>query len=237
MQTASNLRLVLMCFVDIVSRLNSSLHGLQTVLVALNRFMFQLEHMAVLLALCNTRLSRSNGVPWRKQIYGKVITLLSNIDSKGTSFNRDLDAVCVNMWQLPNVTRGGEEYALGHGSALQFLDSMGLYVDKTPDHAREARASRVQLQRETANLEERLQQDLAAVQSHLQQQVEAIAQRDEQPLQREVQIQAARLEASQRQNEIQLSAQEGRAKLQQQEEDSQRGEGEALYTGPVILNS
>lgn len=178
MPTARNVQLVLMYFVRIASQLTPS-HGLQAVLVALNRFMAQLEHMAVLLALCNTRLSRSHGVPWRKQIYGKVIMLLSNRVNEGTSFSKDLDAVCVSMWQqLPNVTRGGVAYALDHSSAVQFLDSMDLYIDKAPDHAREARASRVQLQRETANLEERLQQDLAAVQSHLQQQVEAIAQRE-----------------------------------------------------------
>ena len=117
----------------------------QDVLTSLNKFMTQLEHLAVLLALCNTNLTSPNGAMWRKQQYGTVLDLLTHV-RVGTSFAKDLEAASLDMWStIKPITRNRQPCRLDHSSAVGFLDTMGLYVDRPDELLREDAASEMQL--------------------------------------------------------------------------------------------
>lgn len=115
---------------------------LQGVLEALVRFMLNLEHTAVLLALCNTKKAAQNNV-WRKQRYGQIVRLLQSHLNDYASFGKQVEQVINKMWaSLPAVQQPGvsDKAKLHLGSAIQRLDLMHLYVDSKADEIREENA-------------------------------------------------------------------------------------------------
>ena len=112
----------------------AQVHVMQGLLEALVKFMLNLEHLAVLLALCNTKKSAQT-LPWRKQRYGEVIALLDSHLQQYESFVKQVDQVITKMWvSLPGLVTA----KLHHGSAVQRLDLMHLYVDNNKaDETRE----------------------------------------------------------------------------------------------------
>ena len=113
--------------------------SMQDVLNALCDFMLNLEHMAVLMALVNTRKGGQNAL-WRKKQYGKVIVHLQEHLIDHSLFIRQLQQVIKVMWKtLPAVQRLGSagKEKLRKGSAIQRLDVMHLYFDSNADKVRE----------------------------------------------------------------------------------------------------
>ena len=112
---------------------------LQGVLKSVVKFMLNLEHLAVLLALLNSKKAGQN-VKWRKKQYGRVMLLLDQQLVEYEHFVKQLDQVMSKMWKnLPAVQQLGatRKEQLDQGSALQQLDVMHLYVDSKADETRE----------------------------------------------------------------------------------------------------
>lgn len=112
---------------------------LQGVLEALVKFMLNLEHMAVLFALLNTKKAGQN-VSWRKKQYGQVVRLLKKQLTDYEYFVKQLDQVISKMWaSLPAIQQMGSacKQDLHQGSAIQCLEVMHLYVDSKADETRE----------------------------------------------------------------------------------------------------
>ena len=112
---------------------------LQGVLEALVKFMLNLEHLAVLLALLNTKKAGQTAM-WRKKQYGKIMQLLDQQLVGHEYYVKQLSQVMSKMWaSLPDVQRLGSagKEKLHLGSALQRLGLMHLYIDSKADQTRE----------------------------------------------------------------------------------------------------
>lgn len=112
---------------------------MQGILEALVKFLLNLEHLAVLLALLNTKKSGQN-IKWRKQRYGQVMKLLDSQLQAPEHFVKQLGIVVDQIWSsLPSVQRLGSsgKEKLDQGSAIQRMNMMHLYVDSKADETRE----------------------------------------------------------------------------------------------------
>ena len=122
--------------------------AVQGALKALLGFMYQLEHLAVLLALLNVKSSRANGPEWRKKKYARVIKLLEAV-RVDKHFVTDMGSVTSNIWDtgvLPSLihqTRQlsgpqlGKIQAVTVTTACDRLEVISLYVDTAADQKRE----------------------------------------------------------------------------------------------------
>ena len=122
--------------------------AVQGALKALLGFMYQLKHLAVLLALLNVKSSRANGPEWRKKKYARVIKLLEAV-RVDKHFVTDMDTVTSNIWDtrvlplLIHQTRQlsgpqlGKIQAVTVTTACDRLEVMSLYVDTAADQKRE----------------------------------------------------------------------------------------------------
>lgn len=121
---------------------------MQGVLSALLDFMYQLEHLAVLLALLNVKGSTRTGPQWRKSKYAKVIQLLEGVRTD-QHFRDDITAVIKDMWDkkiLPDFIAKAKRLSgpqLGKSqpadveTACERLEHMDLYVDTPADQKNE----------------------------------------------------------------------------------------------------
>lgn len=100
---------------------------MQKALGCLLQFMYNLEHMAVLLALSNVK-GNVCGAPWRKKQYGKIIQLVKGeLDSSG-SFVAAINSVSDKMWMRPHAPEVNKQQPLDKQTCLQLLSSMDLYT-------------------------------------------------------------------------------------------------------------
>ena len=100
---------------------------MQKALGCLLQFMYNLEHMAVLLALSNVK-GAVCGPLWRKKQYGKIIQLVKDeLDSPG-SFVAAINSVSGKMWMQPHASEVNKQQPLDKQSCLQLLSSMDLYT-------------------------------------------------------------------------------------------------------------
>ena len=139
--------------------------AMQGALKALLGFMYQLEHLAVLFALLNTKASTRNGPEWRKAKYGRVIKLLEEVRTD-QHFVTDMDTVTNNIWDTtihPDLIHRtkqlsgpqlGKINAVTVTTACDRLDVMSLYVDTAADQKQEEAASSADGDREPANDED-----------------------------------------------------------------------------------
>ena len=121
---------------------------MQGFLSALLDFMYQLEHLAVLLALLNVKGSTRTGPQWRKSKYAKVIQLLEGVRTD-QHFGDDIAAVVKDMWDkkvLPDLIAKAKRLSgpqLGKPqpadveTACERLEHMDLYVDTPADQKNE----------------------------------------------------------------------------------------------------
>ena len=94
---------------------------------ALVYFMYQLEHMAVLLAVTSAK-EQSCGTKWRQQQYGKVIKLLDQMEG-GPAFPAQLLSVAKQMWTGDNRPAKAKVF-LKHDTAVNELAEANLYKNK-----------------------------------------------------------------------------------------------------------
>lgn len=92
--------------------------------------MYQLEHMAVALALHSASVS-TLGTIWRQRQYGRVIKLLSVVE-EGSRFSEQITSVAKSMWTGKNrpVANAKNKVYLDHGYAVDKLAEAALYKSK-----------------------------------------------------------------------------------------------------------
>ena len=112
---------------------------LQGVLPILVKFLLNLEHFVVLLALLNTKKAGTN-ITWRKQQYGRLIKLLENHLTDDHAFVSHLKSAAKEMWSSSVLHVAKQKQKLGIESAVQRRAVMQLYVDSRDDDVREAKA-------------------------------------------------------------------------------------------------